>query len=74
MLAHINQDQILFSPGSVLESGQEMHLSKHTDLSSLKATFRSLIIAHYPSLQDRVAFRLVSCPFVCANTLNLLAR
>ncbi|GFN94445.1 membrane-associated phosphatidylinositol transfer protein 2 [Plakobranchus ocellatus] len=68
--------QILFlvlHGGNVLDSNQEVAL-RRCDLINLKATFDSIIQAHYPLATSQVAFRLVSSPYLCSEALVVLSR
>ena len=60
--------------GSVMDTGQEQNVSKHGDVNTLESTVQSVLTAHYPQLAGHVAFRLVPCGNVCADSLHLLAR
>ena len=64
----------LLFPGSIMDSGHGETGSKHSDLSTLKATMETVIRAHYPDILGHIAWRLVPCPHICAETLRLLAR
>ncbi len=58
-----------------MDTGSEaQYSSKHSELSTLKTSLETVIAAHYPALAGHVALRLVACPGVCAEALNLLAR
>ncbi|GFS12940.1 membrane-associated phosphatidylinositol transfer protein 1, partial [Elysia marginata] len=68
--------QILFlvlHGGNILDSNQESAL-RRCDLTNLKATFDSIIRAHYPMATSQVIFKLVSCPYLCSEALSLLSR
>ncbi|XP_070205343.1 protein retinal degeneration B-like [Littorina saxatilis] len=58
--------------GNILEASQGPS-SKRSDFAMLQATFDSVIQSHYHSAASHVAFRLVHCPQVCSDTLNLLS-
>lgn len=60
-------------PGNVLDSGRELPEGKQLDLANLRNTFASVVSAHYPAMSGRIQFRLVSCPFLCADALHLLS-
>ena len=66
----------LFYPflGSIMDTGGEHTLSKHSDISTFKSTLLATIDAHYPAIQGHVAVRLVPCPAICSEALALLAR
>ncbi|CAH1800392.1 unnamed protein product [Owenia fusiformis] len=60
--------------GSVLETSSHEHQShKHNDISILKSTLDHVIRAYYPSIHNRIAVRLVSCPPICSETLRVLS-
>lgn len=57
----------------------DMHIdhvqaSKRSDFSTFKMTFEQVMRTHYPGALNHIAFRLVSCPQICTETVNLLAR
>ncbi|XP_059163186.1 protein retinal degeneration B-like isoform X4 [Physella acuta] len=58
--------------GNILDSSQD-GISKRRDLTNLRATFDNVILAHYQSAYQHIKFRLVSCPYLCKETLSLLA-
>ena len=60
--------------GSIMDTGTGEYSSKHTDISTLKATMENTVNAHYPAFLGHMAFRLVPCGHICAKTLHLLAR
>ncbi|XP_076472985.1 protein retinal degeneration B-like [Babylonia areolata] len=47
--------------------------SKRSDFNTLKSTVASVVQSHYQSAADQIAFRLVPCPHIAADTLALLA-
>ncbi|XP_061189651.1 protein retinal degeneration B-like isoform X2 [Saccostrea echinata] len=64
----------------VLHGGNllDMHIdhvqaSKRSDFSTIKSTFEQVMRTHYPGAVGHIAFRLVSCPQICTDTVNLLA-
>ncbi|XP_056002501.1 protein retinal degeneration B-like isoform X4 [Ostrea edulis] len=64
----------------VLHGGNllDMHIdhvqaSKRSDFSTVKSTFEQVMRTHYPGALGHIAFRLVSCPQICTETVNLLA-
>ncbi|XP_062569134.1 protein retinal degeneration B-like isoform X1 [Saccostrea cucullata] len=64
----------------VLHGGNllDMHIdhvqaSKRSDFSTIKSTFEQVMRTHYPGAVGHIAFRLVSCPQICTETVNLLA-
>nr|XP_022338913.1 protein retinal degeneration B-like isoform X2 [Crassostrea virginica] len=64
----------------VLHGGNllDMHIdhvqaSKRSDFSTVKSTFEQVMRTHYPGAVGHIAFRLVSCPQICTDTVNLLA-
>lgn len=64
----------------VLHGGNllDMHIdhvqaSKRSDFSTFKMTFEHVMRTHYPGALNHIAFRLVSCPQICTETVNLLA-
>lgn len=57
-----------------MDTGQEHRLPKRSDLTTLRSTFESVVKAHYAAIQGHLAFRLVACPPICSDTINLLAR
>ncbi len=56
-----------------MDGGQESQLPKHSDVTTLRATFDTVIKAHYPTIQGHVAIRAVFCPAVCVDVTNLLS-
>ncbi|RUS73636.1 hypothetical protein EGW08_018609, partial [Elysia chlorotica] len=68
--------QILFlvlHGGNILDSNQESAI-RRCDLTNLRATFDSIMRAHYPLAASQVIFRLVSCPYLCSEALSVLSR
>ncbi|CAI9741236.1 protein retinal degeneration B-like isoform X1 [Octopus vulgaris] len=63
---------IVMYGGCLLEAGQEFPTIR-ADYATLKNTFDSVIKAHYPNIKNHVSFRLLSCPPICAESLNLLS-
>ncbi|XP_023930713.1 protein retinal degeneration B isoform X1 [Lingula anatina] len=58
--------------GSILDSGQFELGSQRSDISTLRGTFDKVIRAHYPAMYGHLAIRLVRCPLLCAETLQIL--
>lgn len=48
--------------------------SKMSDLSTLKVTFEKVINLHYTNFSNKYAIKLVACPAIHSDALNLLAR
>lgn len=65
--------KILSSAGNSLlvESDKNSMMS---DFATLKATFDKVVRLHYSNFVGKYAIRLVSCPAVHTDALNLLAR
>ncbi|XP_041348927.1 protein retinal degeneration B-like [Gigantopelta aegis] len=57
--------------GSVLDTGKDT--AKRSDFNTLKSTFDTVINSHYNSASGHIAFRLVTCPSVCCDTLSILS-
>ena len=58
-----------------MDTGSEMQFSsKNSEISTLKASLETVVSAHYPAMMGHIAVRLVACPAVCAEALNLLTR
>ena len=57
-----------------MDTGSEQHGTKHSDISTFKATLDTVIRAHYPAILGHIAIRVVPIPAMCAETLQLLAR
>ena len=55
-----------------MDSGTE-HQPKHADVGTLKGTMEDVVKAHYPAMQGHIAQRLVACPSICVDTLNLMS-
>lgn len=47
--------------------------SKRNDFVTMKSSFESVIRTHYPGAYGHIAFRLVPCPQICAEVLDILA-
>ncbi|PVD31481.1 hypothetical protein C0Q70_06893 [Pomacea canaliculata] len=58
--------------GNILESTQGS-VSKRSDFGMLMSTFDTVVQSHYHLAANHLAFRLVPCPHVCTNTLNILS-
>ncbi|CAD5120699.1 DgyrCDS9263 [Dimorphilus gyrociliatus] len=56
--------------GSVVESGSEL---KSTDVNTLRSTIDAVLASHYPAMVGRLAVRLVQCPPICSEALELLS-
>ncbi|ELU13727.1 hypothetical protein CAPTEDRAFT_169194 [Capitella teleta] len=59
--------------GSTMDSGQDPHLSKHSDISTFRQTIETVLHAHYPAMLGHIAMRIVTCPSICAEALSLLS-
>ena len=59
--------------GSIMDSGQDPQLSKHSDISTLRQTLDTVVRAHYPAMHGHLATRMVPCPSVCSDALGLLS-
>ena len=58
-----------------MDTGSEAQFSsKHSEISTLKNSLETVVSAHYPGMMGHIALRLVACPAVCAEALNVLAR
>ncbi|KAJ8312604.1 hypothetical protein KUTeg_009977 [Tegillarca granosa] len=57
---------------SILETSSEQ-ASKRSDFSTLKSTFERVMRATYPGAVKQIAFRLVPCPLICSESLNVLS-
>lgn len=58
--------------GNLLDSFQGS-TSKRSDFLTLQSTFEMVIRSHYHVAASHLAFRLVHCPQVCSETLNILS-
>ena len=56
-----------------MDSGRELPEGKQLDFINLRNTFHAVVASHYPAMSGRLQFRLVSCPFICAEALHLLS-
>ncbi|KAK3083813.1 hypothetical protein FSP39_003585 [Pinctada imbricata] len=60
--------------GNILDCSQEhLQASKRSDFSTVKAKFEQVIQTQYPGAMGRIAFRLVPCPQICAESLGILS-
>lgn len=64
----------------VLHGGNllDMHIdhvqaSKRSDFNTVKSMFEQVMKTHYPGALNHIAFRLVSCPQICTETVNLIS-
>ena len=48
--------------------------AKLSDLSTWRATFEKVVSRHYPNFLGRYTMKLVSCPAIHSDALNMLAR
>ncbi|KAL3856433.1 hypothetical protein ACJMK2_011194 [Sinanodonta woodiana] len=71
-----SQDKVLFlviHGGSLLDTTDHGSTSKRSDFSTLKATFSTVMKAHYPATIGQIVFKLVPCPQICTDALNILS-
>ena len=47
--------------------------SKRNDFFTIKSSFESVIRTHYPGAYGHIAFRLVPCPQICSDILDILS-
>ncbi|XP_053375025.1 protein retinal degeneration B-like isoform X3 [Mercenaria mercenaria] len=60
--------------GSLLDPAfDHFNASKRSDYNTLKATFDTVIKSSYPSAKGHIALRLVPCPQICSEALNVLS-
>ncbi|XP_060558830.1 protein retinal degeneration B-like isoform X3 [Ruditapes philippinarum] len=60
--------------GSLLDPAYDhFNTSKRSDYNTLKTTFDTVIKSSYPSAKGRIAIRLVPCPQICCEALNVLS-
>ncbi|KAL4223794.1 Membrane-associated phosphatidylinositol transfer protein 2 [Mactra antiquata] len=60
--------------GSLLDTSYDhFNTTKRSDYNTLKATFDSVIKAISPGAKSHIAFRLVPCPQICTDALNVLS-
>ncbi|XP_052074554.1 protein retinal degeneration B-like isoform X1 [Mytilus californianus] len=52
---------------------ENQHPSKRNDFVTMKSSFESVIRSHYPGAYGHIAFRLVPCPQICSDVLDILA-
>ncbi|XP_052801776.1 protein retinal degeneration B-like isoform X2 [Mya arenaria] len=60
--------------GSLLDTAfDHFNSSKRSDYNTLKATFDTVMGAHYLAARGHVALRLVPCPQICSEALSVLS-
>ncbi|XP_052247564.1 protein retinal degeneration B-like isoform X1 [Dreissena polymorpha] len=60
--------------GSMLDTAcDSFNTSKRSDYNTFKTTFDTVVRNSYPAAKGHVAFRLVPCPQMCADALNVLS-
>lgn len=65
----------LLLPGSLLDTAYDHYnSSKRSDYNTLKSTFDHVISCSYQMAKGHVAMRLVPCPYICADAVNVLSR
>ncbi|VDH91601.1 Hypothetical predicted protein [Mytilus galloprovincialis] len=52
---------------------ENQHPSKRNDFVTMKSSFESVIRSHYPGAYGHIAFKLVPCPQICSDVLDILA-
>ncbi|KAK3581976.1 hypothetical protein CHS0354_003237 [Potamilus streckersoni] len=71
-----SQNKVLFlviHGGSLLDTAEHVNTSKRSDFSTLKTTFSTVMKAHYPAAIGQIVFKLVPCPQICTDALNILS-
>ncbi|KAJ6636313.1 Protein retinal degeneration B, partial [Pseudolycoriella hygida] len=67
---------LVFHAGSVLDANIAGidQTSKHSDLTTFRGAFESVMRQHYPSLVGHLVMKLVCCPAVCTTAIRVLSK
>lgn len=63
---------IILHGGSLLDSGTELS-SKNSDITTFRSSFETVVRQHYSHMIGRIAFRFISCPAICSDSLIILS-
>ncbi|XP_054155190.1 protein retinal degeneration B-like isoform X2 [Oppia nitens] len=64
---------IILHGGSLLDAATDLNSNKTSDITTFRSSFEAVVRQHYPRLNGRIAFRLVSCPAICYDALVVLS-
>lgn len=59
--------------GHLLDTGNEFN-SKYSDFSTLKTTFEQVIRTNFSYLNEKLAFKLICCPYITKSSLQFLSK